>query len=475
MASALLPRSSPTVAGLSSSAIHGFLDRLDAQGIECHSLMVVRGGAVVAEGWWAPYAPEHAQLLYSVTKSFTSLAVGLAVADGDLALDDRVVDVLPEHVPADMSAQAGRLTVHHLLSMTTGHGVDTLAAAWGSDPHDLVKGFLRHPFVAPEGTLHTYDNATTFVLARMVERATGVGLPEFLDERLFHPMGITDAEWDRVGSGAAFGFHGLHLRTEALAAFGVLLQQRGRWGDEHLIPTEWVDLATRSHIASRHYGAEEGIDFQSGYGYQFWIARYGFHANGAFGQHCVVVPAHDLVVVLTSAQETVQQAQDVLDAIWECLLPGVDLGAGAEEDARLAQRLRALSLPTYAGDRGAGGAATASIIAAPNSALPEGTLVAAERITDGWRVRFGDLLAIDFGADGWTESVPLDRPVAATGCWRGDVFTGRVFVLNTPHRLDFVLDAAARTAVCEWHTVPLTTLDLMRHLRTPLMTRPEVS
>lgn len=475
MASALLPRSSPTAAGLSSSAIHEFLDRLDARGIECHSLMVVRGGAVVAEGWWAPYAPEHAQLLYSVTKSFTSVAVGLAIADGLLALDDRVIDVLPEHVPADAPAQARRLTVHHLLSMTTGHGVDTLGAAWESEPHDLVKGFLQHPFVAPEGTLHTYDNATTFVLARMVERVTGVGLPEFLDARLFHPMGITDAEWDRVGSGAAFGFHGLHLRTESVAAFGVLLRQRGRWGEEQLIPADWVDLATRSHISSRHYGAEEGIDFQSGYGYQFWIARYGFHANGAFGQHCVVVPSHDLVVVLTCAQETVQQAQDVLDAIRECLLPGVGVGAGAEEDARLERRLRALSLTTYAGDRGPGGAATASMIAALNSALPEGMPVVAERIADGCRVRFGDLLAIDFGSDDWIESLPLDRPVAAIGCWRGDVFTGRIFVLNIPHRLDFRLDAAARTAVCEWHTVPLTTLDLVRHLRTPLMTRPEVS
>ncbi len=206
--------------------------------------MVVRHGHVVAEGWWAPYSAERPHLLYSLTKSFTSVAVGLVIADGLLSLDDRVVDVLPEHVPADISEQGRRITVHHLLSMTAGHGTDSLAEAWELEPDDLVKGFLRVPFPEPEGSLHTYDNATTYVLARMVERVTGRGLPELLDERLFRPMGIDHAEWDRVASGAAFGFHGLHLTTEAVAAFGELLLRGGRWGDRRLVPRAWVELAT---------------------------------------------------------------------------------------------------------------------------------------------------------------------------------------------------------------------------------------
>ena len=156
---ALLPRSTPADSGISSRAVGALLDQLEAQSIECHS------------------------------KSFTSVAVGLAIADGLLSLDD------------------------------------------------LVKGFLRVLFSAPEGTQHVYDNSTTFILARMVERVTGRGLPELLDERLFKPMGIEGAEWDRVASGAAFGFHGLHLTTEAVAAFGELLLRGGRWGDRQLVPT----------------------------------------------------------------------------------------------------------------------------------------------------------------------------------------------------------------------------------------------
>src|SRR3954454_16550857 len=274
----LLPRSTPAASGVSSRAIGALLDRLEAQTVECHSIMVVRHGHVVAEGWWAPYSAGRPHLLYSLTKSFTSVAVGLAIADGLLSLDDRVVDVLPDHVPAGVSEQGRRLTVHHLLSMTAGHRTDSLAEAWRLEPGDLVKGFLRVRFPDAEGTRHAYDNATTFVLARMVERVTGRGLPELLDDRLFKPMGVEGAEWDRVASGAAFGFHGLHLTTDAVAAFGELLLRGGRWGDRQLVPREWVELATSRHIDTRPLPDwSPNPDFLCGYGYQFWMSRHGYH------------------------------------------------------------------------------------------------------------------------------------------------------------------------------------------------------
>ena len=130
---ALLPRSAPAASGVSSPAISALLDRLDEKSVECHSLMVVHHGHVVAEGWWTPYSADRPHLLYSLTKSFTSIAVGLAIADGLLSLDDRVVDVLPDHVPAHISQQGRRISVHHLLSMTAGHRTDSLAEAWRSE------------------------------------------------------------------------------------------------------------------------------------------------------------------------------------------------------------------------------------------------------------------------------------------------------------------------------------------------------
>src|ERR1700743_2018258 len=142
---ALLPRSAPAASGVSSPAIGALLDRLDEKSIECHSLMVVHHGHVVAEGWWAPYSANRPHLLYSLTKSFTSIAVGLAIADGLLSLYDRVAALLPAHFPAGLSEQGRRVNVQHLLSMTAGHRTDSLAEAWQLEPGDLVKGFLRLP------------------------------------------------------------------------------------------------------------------------------------------------------------------------------------------------------------------------------------------------------------------------------------------------------------------------------------------
>ena len=452
------------------------LDRLDELSVECHSLMVVRHGHVVAEGWWSPYSSDRPHLLYSLTKSFTSVAVGLAVSDGLLALDDRVVDVLPDHVPADVSAQARQLTVHHLLSMATGHRADTVADAWTLNPTDLVQGFLRVPMQDPPGTRHAYNNTTSFVLARMVERVTGRGLAELLGERLFGPMGVKHVEWDRVASGATFGFQGLHLTTEAIAAFGELLLRDGRWLDRQLITRDWVRLATRRHIDTLQI--EDGsrtADWLQGYGYHFWMSRHGFRGDGALGQFCLVLPDQDLVVAMTAAATDMQAA---LDAVWDCLLPGVDDTAPAPNDeAALAQRLRELSLPLVAGESAPGRGAEATIDASvADSALPHGTSVSVSPVDGGWRVGLdtGEArLDMEVGYGTWRESSPLGRPVVATGAWQGAMFVADLYVVTGPHRVRLVVDSGKAAAT--WNIAPLVGLDLVRQLRSPLMTRPDVS
>ncbi|GAA3011905.1 serine hydrolase [Streptosporangium longisporum] len=473
---ALLPRSTPAASGVSSRSISALLDRIEAQPAECHSIMIVHRGHVVAEGWWAPYSAGRPHLLYSLTKSFTAIATGLAIADGVLSLEDRVVDVLPEHVPAGISPQARRLNVHHLLSMTTGHRGDSLDEAWRLEPGDLVKGFLRVPFPDPEGTRHAYDNATTFVLARMVERVTGRGLPELLQERLFGPMGIEHAEWDRVASGAAFGFHGLHLTTEAVAAFGELLLREGMWGGRRLVPREWVRLATGRHVDTRQVeGWSENPDTLCGYGYQFWMSRHGYRGDGAFGQLCVVVPEHELVVAVTAA---LTQGESILGPLWECLLPGLGQAADGRDDEMLADRLRRSSFAPVPGSAGPERPAEAVLGASTeDSALPGGTTVIVDPVQGGWLVRFGSPseVEVEVGHGEWRESAPLGRPVVATGAWQGGTFVAELYVITTPHRVRLELDADAGTAVATWNTVPLTGPDLTLHLRSPLMTRPDVA
>ncbi|MFC7274904.1 serine hydrolase domain-containing protein [Paractinoplanes rhizophilus] len=404
----MLPRSTPAAQNLSSRSIGALLDWLGTRAVEGHSIMVVRHGHVVAEGWWTPYSADRPTLLYSVTKSFTSIAAGLVIADGLLALDDRVAGLLPAHVPGDISAQGRRLTVHHLLSMTTGHGADSLAESWEREPADLVKGF-----------------------------------------------------------------HGLHLTTEALAAFGELLLRGGRWGDRQLIPREWVELATRAHIGV----PAAGDDSARGYGYQFWISEHGFYADGAFGQQCVVLPSLDLVVVLTSHNP---RPAATPDAIAACLAPGIGHPDSARDDEVLADRLRRLSFPPVPGSAGPPRSGKATIVAAAESALPTGSAVHVEPADGGWRLRFDsfrtaspDPGAVEAGHGEWRESAPLGRPVVASGAWQGGTFVAELFVITTPHRVRLVVEGDTATAT--WSTVPLTTPDLALHLQAPLMTRPDVA
>ncbi|WP_028049334.1 serine hydrolase [Cellulomonas sp. URHD0024] len=468
----LLPRSTPIASGVPSRAVSALLDQLEARSVPCHSLMIVRHGHVIAEGWWAPYSAERPHLLYSLTKSFTSVAVGLAITDGLLSLDDRVVDVLAEHVPADIPEQGLRLTVHHLLSMTTGHATDTLEEAWRLQPDDLVRGFLRLPFAHAEGTRHTYDNSTGFVLARMVERVTGRDLRDLLDERLFAPMGIDLVEWDQVASGASFGFHGLHLTTEAVAAFGELLLREGRWGDRQIVPQEWVKLATSQHIETFEVeGSPENEDSLCGYGYQFWMSRHGYRGHGAYGQRCIVVPSHDLVVAVTGETEP----GAVLDLLWDYLLPALDEVESARDDEALAERLRSLSLEPVRGTADPGRSAVAIHEAtARNAPLPDGITVAVRPVDGGWRVRLGSF-DVEVGHRTWRESSPLGRPVVATGAWQGDTFVADLYVITTPHHVRLVVDAGGGAAAATWSTVPLTGPRLDLHLRSPLRTRPDVA
>lgn len=471
----LLPRSVPSAEAMDARSVLALLDRLDERSVECHSLMVVRHGRVVAEGWWEPYSPDRPHLLYSLTKSFISIAVGFAVTDGLLGLDDRVVDVLADHVPADAAPHASELTVRHLLTMTTGHRDDTLTQAWALEPDDLVKGFLRVPAQDPVGTRQGYNNPTSSVLARMVERVTGRTVPDLLDERLFQPMGVQHAEWDRVGSGAIFGFHGLHLTTEAVAAFGELLLRGGHWQGRQLVARAWVELATRRHIETVQ--TDDGwrtADWLRGYGYHFWMSRHGYRGDGAMGQYCLVVPEHDLVVAMTAATADLAAP---LDAVWDCLLPGLGRAGDPGDDLALAGRLERLTLPQPPGEAGAGRSATAVIDASGGgSALPAGTLVTVDPVDGGWRVRFDTgkvAFTVDVGHGTWRESAPLGRPVVAAGGWQGAAFAADLYVITSPSRVHLIVTASRAEAT--WNLAPLTGPDLVRQLQSPLMTRPDVS
>ena len=306
-----LPRSSPEAQGISSAAVEDFVQALDQiEGL--HGVVVVRHGKMIAEGWWNPYNAEHPHVLYSLSKSFTSTAVGLAIAEGKLSLDDPVLKFFPGDAPANPSDNLKAMRVRDLLIMSTGHQDEPPTA-----PDEICpQSFLAQPVPHLPGTHFKYNTAATFMLSAIVQKVTGQTVLDFLRPRLFEPLGIEHPVWDTNFQGISLGGYGLRVRTEDIAKFGQLYLQHGNWNGRQLIPSNWVALATSRQTSN---GSNPDSDWNQGYGFQFWRCRHNaFRGDGAFGQFCVVMPDQDAVVAINSG---LQDMQAVLNVIWDKLLP----------------------------------------------------------------------------------------------------------------------------------------------------------
>ena len=337
-----LDRATPESVGIPSNVILEWVDELERIAPDSHSLMIVRHGRVVAEGWWAPNAPELPQTLFSVSKSFTSTAVGMAIAEGHFGLDDPVVSFFPTETPAQVSPNLAAMKVRHLLAMCTGHDVETVDRATVGEGTHAVRDFLALPVADPPGTHFVYNTAGTYMLSAIIQKQTGLKLVDYLRPRLFEPLGIENPTWEQDRSGVNMGGFGLRVRTEDIARLGQLYLQKGVWGGKRLISAEWVESATSVQIAN---GPNENPDWTQGYGYQFWRGRHdSFRADGAFGQYCVVVPAQDLVIAMTAGTGPMHR---VLDSLWSIVLPGLQPTPIPEDPAAyeaLKQRLAGLRL-----------------------------------------------------------------------------------------------------------------------------------
>ena len=337
-----LPRSTPEKQGISSTALRGFLDAIKASGQEFHSIMVIRHGHVVAEGWWSPYSSGHKQQLYSLSKSFIGTAIGLAVDEKRLTIEDPVISFFPRDKPKEISANLASLKVKHLLSMSVGHAKDSILIIEKSPPGDSwEKTFLSLPVVFEPGSQFMYNSGASYMLSSIIKRLTGHSAHEYLKPRLYDPLGITGATWTENDEGVNMGASHLRIRTEDIGKLGQLYLQEGVWNQKRILSKEWVALATKKEIESGKQDSSWGY----GYGYQFWMnPPGGFRADGAYGQYSMVFPDKDTVVVITS--ESVDKAA-TMQTVWDHLYPELKDGGILTENAgeynQLQQELKALS------------------------------------------------------------------------------------------------------------------------------------
>ena len=436
-----LPHSTPEAQGISSKDLLIFVQEAEKRIDALHGLVLVRHGQIVAQGWWSPYAADQPHQLYSLSKSFTSTAVGMAVAEGKLKVDDLVLSFFPEEAPAHPDANLAAMTVQDLLTMQSGHAEDTLGKLFDAQDDNWVRVFLAQPVEHKPSTHFVYNGGATFMLSVIVQKLTGQTLLDYLQPRLFAPLAIQNPTWESNPQGINLGFSDLYLTTGDIARFGQLYLQKGMWQGKQLLPAAWVEEATAAHADN---SSMDNVDFQQGYGYQFWRCRHGaYRGDGKFGQLCIVFPEQDAVLAITSG---VEGSQSVMNLIWEQILPSMKSGPlppNPQAQEKLQAKLASLTLTPQLGQPTAALGAKVSgqhYFFAENDQKIEAITLEFSEKQDAITIRNdrGDH-HLDLGHGAWISGVTAfddeePQPVAATGAWTSDsTYVAKLSYYQTPY------------------------------------------
>ena len=287
---------------VSKAAIMQFMQKCKENKTDIHSFEILKDGEVKVRIAPSPYSFEYKQQLYSISKSFSSTAVGFLVDDRLVNIDDRVVDIFSEKCPKTIGKNLSKMRLKHLLSMNTGHGRCLLNDIRRSD--DPVRLFLEFEPEFEPGTHFLYNNAATYMLSEVVRKYTNMTMFDFLSQRLFEPLEIKGTHWNTYADGNSQGAVGLHASTDDIAKLGLLYLNKGVYDGKRILSESWVNMAVEVWSDNSTNGT---ADWTVGYGFQFWRnARDGFRGDGAFGQFCMVFPSENMVVAMEVYSDDVQ-------------------------------------------------------------------------------------------------------------------------------------------------------------------------
>ncbi len=340
---------SPESLGIPSQAIAEFLDEMRALSFPIHSFLLLRHGKVAAEGYCPPFDPGRKHRMYSVSKSFTSVAIGMLVTEGKLSLDDKVADFFPEYIPENPSPYLLEATVRHLLTMATFNET----TAYDFQSPDFVRAFFDNPNPKHKpGAVFHYDTAATVTLCGIVEKLSRKPMLSYM-RPLLDEIGFSkDAFCVKTPEGRSWTGSGILCTPRDLARFGLLCLRRGAWGGKQLVSRAYMEEATTYQIDTTvsHSGLGPG-----GYGYQFWMLKDGgFACCGMGSQFAFMMPKYDTVTVVTADTQALNNADDVIrEAHYRMLgaLREEPLPEDAKARGGLSARLEALTLPLPCGSR----------------------------------------------------------------------------------------------------------------------------
>ncbi|NSW90921.1 MAG: serine hydrolase [Firmicutes bacterium] len=303
------PAHSPESLGIPSSAILNFLERIDRQQTCMHGFLILRKGQIAAEGYWAPYSENSMHRMYSVSKSFVSLAIGLMVDEGKLKLEDKVVQFFEDKAPQDIHPYLAQATVRDLLMMATPHSTNS----YTRHDDDWAATFFNKKPSHPPGTIFSYDTAATVILNTIVERISGVPFLEYMRDKLLDPIGFSKDAWCiKTPEGTSWGGSGVICKLKDMAKLAYVCMNKGRWNDEQLISEEYISAATSKQI-------DNSLTGRDGYGYQIWMEREnGFAFRGMGSQLAFCYPNKELIFAcISDTQGAGPTGEGIVDSFYE--------------------------------------------------------------------------------------------------------------------------------------------------------------
>lgn len=311
-------RELPETTGVPSERILNFIDRLKRQGIPMHSILLLRHDRLIAEGYYAPYKADTLHRMFSVSKSFTAVAIGLLIDEGKLSLDDPIISYFPDKVPANVHPWIASMTIRDMLMMRTCHASTTYKLDMTTD---WVESFFTVPPTHPAGKLFHYDTSSAHTLCALVERLSGMPMLDYIKDKLA-PLGLSGTSYMLTDPfGVSMGGSGLVATPMDLLKFGYFIFRGGNVDGKQLLSPSYLRTAT-SKLTDTLVKAPVRSE-ACGYGYQFWRnERGGYVCYGMGGQLIIFLPDYDLICVTTADTQGIGGGnQMIYDALYEELLP----------------------------------------------------------------------------------------------------------------------------------------------------------
>ena len=297
----------PEIQGVNSTRLQEMHDYLETQPLDLHSVLIIRNGYIVYEDYPnSLYDVDRVHILHSVTKSFTSCLIGIAIEEGYIgSITDTVISYFPERTIQNMNAYKEAMTIEHLLTMTSGYAWDEWLYNYTDPRNDLIEMIvsgectqfmLDHPVVNEPGTVWLYNTGVSYLLAALIYETSGLTPLEFAFQYVFSHLGIENVFWTVSPEGINYGGSELHLTSRDLAKFGFLFLHDGFWEGQQIVQEAWVSESTEISVY---------LGPRLSYGYQWWVNSLlqSYEAHGLYAQRLIVIPEYDLVVVFTAQIE----------------------------------------------------------------------------------------------------------------------------------------------------------------------------